>query len=262
MTAAEKKNRLKEMKAKKEAEYKAKQKEEKQRLKDLKKAEKGSKSSEGSEGSGKKIGKGVFIIIAVFVVLIGAFAFLFFKKPNLLKKFMPGKHKENVTLVNSDSIVASEKQTIKTDTTSMAAEELSAEASESKAKTKEVASEPVANSAPKAITAAKHRSEAKPKAAKEDNGSSAVSGKTKLNGPCWIVSFSSVQDEKVASKGVKKLVDKGFLGGYYYMPDIDPSAKKLYKVYSGPYTSEAEARTKQREIAAFNPDAYVMKLNK
>src|ERR1035437_6389496 len=136
------------MKAKKEAEYKAKQKEEKQRLKDLKKAEKSSKSSEGSEGTGKKIGKGVFIIIAVFVILIGAFAFLFFKKPNLLKKFMPGKHKENVTLVNSDSTVASEKQTVKSDTTSMAAEELNAEATESKAKTKVVASEPIAATQP------------------------------------------------------------------------------------------------------------------
>jgi cell division septation protein DedD len=261
LSPQEKKNRLKEMKAKKEAEYKAKQKEEKQRLKDLKKLEKGTK-----ETSSKK-GKGVFIIIAIFIVLVGGFAFLFFKKPNLLKKLIPGKHKEQVTLVNSDSIVSPEKQATPTDTVSMAAEELQAEATDSKANTKNVASsqpapEPVAAPEPKAKAIAKHKTEAAAKPAKEEKSSTAVSGKTKLNGPCWIVSFSSVKEEKVASKDVKKLVDKGFLSGYYWMPDVDPSAKQLFKVYSGPFTSETDARTKQREIAAFNPDAYVMKLNK
>ena len=263
LSPQEKKNRLKEMKAKKEAEYKAKQKEEKQRLKDLKKLEK------GTQESGPKKGKGIFIIIGIFVVLVGGFAFLFFKKPNLLKKLIPGKHKEKVTLVNSDSTVSPEKQASSTDTVSMAAEELQAEATDSKANTKNVASsqptpapEPVAAPEPKAKAVSKHKTEASSKPSKEEKSSTAVSGKTKLNGPCWIVSFSSVKEEKVASKDGKKLVDKGFLGGYYWMPDVDASAKQLFKVYSGPYTSETEARTKQREIAAFNPDAYVMKLNK
>jgi cell division septation protein DedD len=245
-----KKNKLKEMKAKKEAEYKAKQKEEKLRLKELKKLER------VQNGGGSKINLKLIIIIILFVLLGGGFAFLYFKRPDILKKLIPGKHKENVVLVNSDSSVASETESAKSDTSSLAAEEQSAEA-------KETQTIPQPAPIPETKSAAVPQPVVKENPAKKENKSSEpLTGKTtKLNGPCWIVSFSSVEDEKVASKGVKKLVDKGFLGGYYWMPDINPGAKKLFKVYSGPYTSEQEARSKQREIAAFNQDAYVMKLN-
>ena len=245
-----KKNKLKEMKAKKEAEYKAKQKEEKLRLKELRKLEK-------AQNGGKKLNFKLILPIIAFLLLGGAFAFIYFKKPDLLKKLIPGKHKENVVLVNSDSAVAPEAN-------SLAAEEQAAEATDTKAEvTKETESvaEPqtIAQPEPQAVP----EPVVKEKPAKKESSSSEpfVGKATKLNGPCWIVSFSSVQDEKVASKGVKKLVDKGFLGGYYWMPDVTPGAKQLFKVYSGPYTSEADARTKQREIVEFNNDAYVMKLN-
>jgi len=248
LSAQAKKNKLKEMKAKKEAEYKAKQKEEKLRLKELQKLEKSQNTS------GRKISFKPIIIVLCFILLVGGFAFIYFKKPELLKKIIPGKQKETVVLVNSDSTVASE--TPKADTASHQSDVQAPEVSQSKQDESQV-SKPEPKSEKVSMPKAKN------KPAKEESKSEPLVGaKTKLNGPCWIVSFSSVKDEKVASKGVKKLVDKGFLGGYYWMPDVDPNAKQLYKVYSGPYTSEAEARAKQRDIAAFNEDAYVMKLNK
>ena len=252
LSAQAKKNKLKEMKAKKEAEYKAKQKEEKLRLKELKKLEK------VQNGGGSKINIKLIIIILIFLLLGGGFAFLYFKRPDILKKLIPGKHKETVVLVNSDSSVASE--TEKTDTSSMAAEEQTAEVNETQtSETKETQTAPQPAPMPETQSATAPQHVVKEKSVKT---SEPMTGKTaKLTGPCWIVSYSSVADEKVASKGVKKLVDNGFLGGYYWMPDVNPGAKQLFKVYSGPYTSEQEARSKQREIAAFNQDAYVMKLN-
>ena len=252
LSAQAKKNKLKEMKAKKEAEYKAKQKEEKLRLKELQKLEKSQNTSS------RKISFKPIIIVLCFILLGGGFAFVYFKKPELLKNLIPGKQKETVVLVNSDSTVASE--TPKADTASNQPEVQTSEVPQSNQDESQV-SKPEPK--PEQVSMPKEKTVAKNKSAKKESKSEPLAGrKTTLNGPCWIVSFSSVKDEKVASKGVKKLVDKGFLGGYYWMPDVDPNAKQLYKVYSGPYTSEAEARAKQRDIAAFNEDAYVMKLNK
>ena len=252
LSAQAKKNRLKEMKAQKEAEYKAKQKEEKAKLKELKRLEK------AEHGGGSFLSKKLIIFIVIFVLLNGIFAFLYFKKPELLKNLIPGKHKESVALVNSDSGVASEIAIA--DTNSLAAEEQAAEITETTPVEKQVVSKPAIESIP----VVEHKAEpvVPEKPAKKASVSVPLAGKVaKLNGTCWIVSYSSVQDEKVASKTVKKLVDKGFLGGYYWMPDMNPGAKQLFKVYSGPYMSESEARIKQREIVIFNQDAYVMKLN-
>lgn len=257
LSPQEKKNRLKEMKAKKEAEYKAKQKEEKQRLKELKKQE-----QLANGGSGAKVNMKLIIIVSVFVLLGGGFAFLYFVKPDVLKKLMPGKHKENVTLVNSDSTVAPENQTAQADTMTLAAEENKGEINETK--TADVVA-PESSPVPEPIAEIKEKPAPKVRHKSESSNNQPIAGVNKgitINGPCWIVSYSSIKDENIASKGVKKLLDKGFIGGYYWMPELDPNAKQLFKVYSGPYTSEAEARAKQREIVVFNQDAYVMKLSK
>lgn len=258
LSAADKRNKLKDMKAKKEAEYKAKQKEEKQKLKEQRKLER------AASGKGGKLSKGVIISIVVFVLLNGIFAFLYFKKPDFFKKLIPGKHAKEQTLVNSDSTIAAE------DTLSLADEEQNSEIKETAVIENPASSttqaEPEVAKSPEPVVVektSKSKVEVQPNVKKSARKTEATKTTASVPaGPCWIVSFSSVKDEKVASKGVKQLVDKGFLGGYYWMPDFESNAKQLYKVYSGPYTSEQEARAKQREIVVFNEDAYVMKLNK
>ena len=246
LTAEEKKQKLKEMKAKKEAEYKAKQKAEKLRLKEQKKAE----ASAANQDGNKKSNKLVIAVIAVFILIGGGFAYIYFMKPELLKKVLPGKNKEAIELANTDSSKSASNENVQS--------EGSSEATDSSATIAQPAQsvpepEPVSTPAP----VAKSKKESTYTSPESNSGKG-----QKISGPCWIVSYSSVSDEKIASKGVKKLVDNGFLAGYYWMPDVDAAAKQLFKVYSGPYTSEAEARVKQREIAVFNPDAYVMKLDK
>lgn len=241
-TIQDKKQRLKELKAQKEAEYKAKQKEEKQRLKEQKRAEKANNSAETGSGSSKK--KLIIIVLVIFIAIAGAASYVYFMKPELLKNILPGKHQDEKQLLNTDSLSMSETPAA-TDSLPAQTDTMQTPVPEATTSTTTPAPEPT----PEKVSEPVQSSETH----KASKGAS-------INGPCWVISYASVSDEKLASKGVKEVVDKGFIGGYYWIPDFDPNGKQMFKIYVGPFTSEADARAKLPEVVSSSPGAYIVKI--
>ena len=200
----EKKLSPREIKAKREAEHKARLKAEKEQLKKMQKEQK----STGKSGKNKK----VIVTLIIFALLIGGFTVMYFKNPQFLRKSQHAQSIANeeivVDTVFQDTVVEQEEQP-------------------------ETVEQPVST--------------------KKTNSS-------KISTPCWIISYASITKESKAAVEVKKLVEKGYISGYYWIPDYDATGKQLYKIYVGPFATKNEGQEKLKEIQLLSNDAYLMKL--
>lgn len=225
----EKKLSPRELKHKRELEHKARLKAEKEQLRKIQR-----ELNPGGEKKKKMVM--LVCIAAVFIILLGGFSVVYFKFPHLI----PGKslHKSNILIDESTIII----DTVYEDSLVDLEEIPDMEMSETNTE----------------IKPAKKVSRQNKEAVKQTQKKAAGNGK--LSTPCWIISFASISSENKASKEVKNLVDKGYLSGYYWIPDYDASGKRLFKVYVGPFASKAEGREKLQAIQSLSPTAYLMKL--
>ena len=76
----------------------------------------------------------------------------------------------------------------------------------------------------------------------------------------YIIGYSAIARETMASEHVSLLISNGFKAGYYWIPDYSPAGSKLFKVYVGPFGSEKEAEQTLPDVRRLNPQAYVMYL--
>ncbi|HXH17938.1 MAG TPA: SPOR domain-containing protein, partial [Chitinophagales bacterium] len=78
----------------------------------------------------------------------------------------------------------------------------------------------------------------------------------------WYLSIVTVSDEAAAQQAASGLKSQGYSNsGYYYIPDYDPSGKKLYKVYIGPFASVEDAENAlDDEVRAASPGVYAYQL--
>jgi len=232
MSHQDRKKQLKDLKAKKEAEYKAKLKEEKNRQK--------LENGESVSSSGKKR---MVIVLVVFIVLAGAFSALYFLRPGLFH-FSSKRVPESIN-ANIDTTAVSDTAVKTSDSTINASVQTNETDQQTQNDTKTTVKEQTVS-----------------KSVENQNTEPISSKKSDLNSNCWIISFASVKEEKAASKGAKEVVDKGFIGGYYWIPDKDPNGKALFKIYVGPYRTENQAQEALPKIKELSPSAYVLKIGK
>ena len=76
-----------------------------------------------------------------------------------------------------------------------------------------------------------------------------------------IISYSSNSSQETAGKNVEFLKSKGFKANFYYMPDKDANAPRLYKVYVGPYGNESEAMSDFKKVVGINDKAFILRMN-
>lgn len=74
----------------------------------------------------------------------------------------------------------------------------------------------------------------------------------------WIISYASFGSNQNALTSVRRLRDEGHAAGYYWMPDYTPGAAQLFKVYIGPFRTQAQAEAYIIEVKQTVPDAFVM----
>jgi hypothetical protein len=79
--------------------------------------------------------------------------------------------------------------------------------------------------------------------------------------PCWIVAYSANADKQTANVNFSTLEALGYDAGQYFIPKYFKDGRQLYKVYVGPYKSQAEAEVILPRIQELQPDAYVMKID-
>jgi len=96
------------------------------------------------------------------------------------------------------------------------------------------------------------------KIVKEDK--KVVTDKWGLKRPCVVISFASLTNEKDAKQLASKLKNRGYKAGYYFIPDVVPSGKQLYKVYVGPYANENEPQQMLATLKSQQKDAYILKI--
>ena len=71
-----------------------------------------------------------------------------------------------------------------------------------------------------------------------------------------LVVISAVVKESEAVKIADGLRSKGYSAGYLWIPDYESSGKNMYRVYAGPYATQAAAKEAQTEIKKQYPGAY------
>ncbi|MFQ3579465.1 MAG: hypothetical protein SNJ71_04910, partial [Bacteroidales bacterium] len=209
MTPAQRKKYILELKAKKQAEERAKVKKNREEIRRKK----------------KELRKGqrplLIGIIAFFVIITGVFLYLYFAKPATLSKIIPGmavSNNENTPPTNKNSIVITEdtKTNInddiskdKTETQSNKEESENVQLEKNKEMQKEIekAVQEISNEpSPKTNT--------KVNISKQENTKQPIAGK--LITPCWLISYSAVKTEEEAKKTVQDINKKGFSNGGYY----------------------------------------------
>jgi cell division septation protein DedD len=82
-----------------------------------------------------------------------------------------------------------------------------------------------------------------------------------LSLPCYIISHSAFSNESIAKAEKKKLTSLGFKSDYYWIPDITPGGKELYKVYVGPYKNQKDADKVISSVKKIKPTAYVQQID-
>lgn len=80
--------------------------------------------------------------------------------------------------------------------------------------------------------------------------------------PCYVISHSAYSTEQTAKQIKAKMTQKGFKVGYFYIPDLQPGGKPLFKVFVGPFTSRQDAEKILVSVKKENSAAYVTKLEK
>ncbi len=206
----------------------------------------------------KKINKGLlWAIIAAAVIIIMVAVYIFIP---------PVKKSVNALFTKSETIT----QTTIIDKTETTAElvtdaeddDLLKETTTNKNKadvrnTKE--EEVVAEPTPKPVK--KIDTPAKPVQKPVQEQVAAGTNKWGLNTPTFIISHSAFSKEDAAKKMVAELKTMGFNSGYYYIPDINPSGNKMYKVYAGSFEQRSQADEILAKVKNVNPDAYIEKVN-
>lgn len=78
--------------------------------------------------------------------------------------------------------------------------------------------------------------------------------------PCYVISHSAYSTEETAKQIKSKMTQKGFKSGYFYIPDLQPGGKPLFKVFVGPFNSREDAEKILNSVKKENTVAYVAKL--
>jgi len=83
---------------------------------------------------------------------------------------------------------------------------------------------------------------------------------TELSGQL-IVSLAASSKESNAQAEAERYKQKGFSNAnYYFIPDLEPGGKELYKVYLGPFDSNEEVRQAMAKLKGVNDNAYIYKM--
>lgn len=84
----------------------------------------------------------------------------------------------------------------------------------------------------------------------------------RLATPCWMVACSAVDTEQKAIAAVRRLKNSGFSNSdYIWLPDyLGADAKKLFRVFVGPFDSERAAKTELPAVKEQVEGAYVTPL--
>ena len=88
------------------------------------------------------------------------------------------------------------------------------------------------------------------------------SAKWGLQLPCFVISHSAYSTEETAKQIKAKMSQKGFKTGYFYIPDLQPGGKPLFKVFVGPFNSREDAEKILASLKKDNSAAYVTRLEK